>query len=1392
VNSLNADVTDIVPRGVDGHFIHKTEGDQPTGEWLSYPCSITTNRARAKRSKHLAERLRARIDRNEQILRATKGKTHALYPILGTTSNGIDRSGLIDQFDTNGRESMRKELIIKSKSLGGTTDLTLFAPIKKGLVPSLDAVTYKTRAKRLLKALNMGRQSSHEYLMIRPFSDAVERTARIHSVRVLIVEPEDKIMLAVTFDGGWESYLRVLWQKVGPLLDVIFCNTVDADGRDYPTAHSNSFQVWAEWVRRVQAETNFFYGAPGLTVSDVSYLRDAELHSRQDSWNRDRELQSSRLAIRTAESRAQAVALGISPDGALASDWVYRMLQVSKIAVQSIVGLHALTSLYLPNDTKGNLSADGEILRRAAVYLLRELVGAPESLAAKSQGTIDTLRDLAEPRFREQLDWVLDYAERTPRAMPVLPERRGDVDLLIDRAQIQKGILTDLGAVSCGTLLFVGFAEPEGVVKFMDALRKVITTESGFDRAKCSVAVSFTLEGLRRIGLSEAELEAFPEEFREGMESRSSILGDVRINHPRRWQFPVSPAQGQQGATPLLDFSSVHCLVDVRGPAIVSDYQAEHARAVGDVQGLVDQIQALPGGARVLARQDMERLLKANGGGWEFREHFGYVDGSSQPTIYPPVDDASGARVPAVYRNQIHVGDILCGYANGADGGANYGVSDQFIRGGTFLVIRKLQQDVEAFNAVLNRAEDRRRGLTRDLIAAKLVGRGRDGVATVTGRPDNDFTYEGDATGAKCPFHAHIRRLNPRVEVSDPPGARIPRIVRRGMSYGPIYDAKDSASGRVERGLVFMAYCSSIAEQFEVIQRWATGGNSSGGVSWVPDPLLGVPDRDIARVFRFEYDSKGKTFMAHVDLDGPTHPDNGRLPLVRLRWGSYLFTPSLPGYDALTRRAQSRSTAVPWDANRGMREIRRIQELELSGSLDDRQCIEEWKSVLEDVDANDRYLTNSIWAAIRSLKGGVLPTKYGVLVCDPELVMNLLSDDGGVVSVGGYVPRMDASIGHIYLGADPSTRRDCDQAVVEIINSAISMLDEQDAFDESAKAVEEFFRVRMFHESQITTSIASKLDVKNPNLEFAFQFREIIDWVLESLCRKWFGIPSQSSKSGANVVGGGFRYDWNKTQPPNCPGHFMAPSRYIFQPHPSDAVADYGRAHGEALTQSIHGLLCEAPPGPEAEALINAPITIKIIDAMRQRFGENVEEQRKQAARAIVGAIMGMVPTVDGTLKSIANEWRKDRAFSAVRLKALSVEAKGRSVDYQAAANAILPEVIKAMRTCPVPSTVWRTATQEFSLGSAESPVKVKKDDVIVLSLASAMQSGITEPIAMDDVLDPNFGGARLSGSGRNVGAHACPGRRAAMGIVIGTLYALAARSGELRESPGSLAFVIV
>src|SRR3954454_13654823 len=49
------------------------------------------------------------------------------------------------------------------------------------------------------------------------------------------------------------------------------------------------------------------------------------------------------------------------------------------------------------------------------------------------------------------------------------------------------------------------------------------------------VTVAFTCSGLRMLGVSDAALATFPEEFRQGMAARASILGIAGKSDPDLW-----------------------------------------------------------------------------------------------------------------------------------------------------------------------------------------------------------------------------------------------------------------------------------------------------------------------------------------------------------------------------------------------------------------------------------------------------------------------------------------------------------------------------------------------------------------------------------------------------------------------------------------------------------------------------------------------------------------------------------------------------------------------------------------------------------------------------------------------------------------------------------------
>ena len=162
---------------------------------------------------------------------------------------------------------MRRDLLIKSGNLAGTSDFRVLAPIKKGFVPSNEAVTYKTRVKRVLRTTHAGRAGGFEYELARVLSNSVERVGVIHSVGIAVLEPEDKVILTVTFDGAWEAYIRIIWQKATRLLDLVFCN---CDG--YVLGYESTYEEWGIWLKKAQSEAYFLYATPALTVDDTRYL----------------------------------------------------------------------------------------------------------------------------------------------------------------------------------------------------------------------------------------------------------------------------------------------------------------------------------------------------------------------------------------------------------------------------------------------------------------------------------------------------------------------------------------------------------------------------------------------------------------------------------------------------------------------------------------------------------------------------------------------------------------------------------------------------------------------------------------------------------------------------------------------------------------------------------------------------------------------------------------------------------------------------------------------------------------------------------------------------------------------------------------------------------------
>lgn len=1166
---------------------------------------------------------------------------------------------------------MQIDVQTKSKSLLGVSDLTLVATIKRGLIPALDSRSYETRLRLLTKTLNTLRISSLEAEPTPLIADAIDRIRSLHSFRLAIVGQEPRqLLLAVTFDGGWESYMRRIWRDLGPLLDVIFCNC-----EGYLLAHDHTFAAYAGWVRSAQVGTEFFYNASPLTVNDLYYLRESE---RQRSG-----------------ATSQQAGTGKS---------------LFEQALPALTALYRLTDMYPPDQD------DGACLLRAAVRLLPEFAESRRAGNSQIQGRTATERA------------ALRWFDQAPR-----PTTQARATSKWDPSRVQGGIVKAYEGVTHACLLLIQLKNAAAAQALLDHLRPVVTRGStqGKGAADLLLNVSFTFQGMQVAGVPKGTLDQLPFEFREGMEARAGILGDVRHNHPTSWSLPMRNwAESNTGGPDRVQLSSVHAIVQftLRGKPSTEWDKVIGKSAYPLANAIAAFEKALSGqGVRILSVQAMQRFIKTPDE--KPRDHFGFIDGISQPDLESTADKG--------FAGEVVLGDLLLGHQNSL---GDPPLTGRLWDDSTFLVIRKLKQDVEALNAALTKTK-----LDADYVKARLMGRDVEGKHLLNNSAENRFNFNGDPEGAKCPLYSHIRRANPRG--TRPDLVTTPRIMRRGMSYGPRYS--DSTKGD-DRGIVFMAYNASIAEQFEVIQSWLSGGNSGGQQTYsaLHDPFLGVPKDDDPRTFAFK-DDDGNEHRVQLEADKP---------LVRLEWGTYAFVPSIKALaelreiareaadieakpsaedkkkneDRQKKKEDRRKIRLAVEAQKGAVAIGRLKLVEQALGFEAAKA--QWKIALEDVGARMTGVSQSIWTAVRELHGGVLRTPYGVLVCSKQLVMEVFQDGGNnLYTADGYADRMRESFGEIYLGMDQGeTYRE--QATAP--NEAIQKVTIREGFDSAFK-----------HTQSV---VANLVDVLPPAEHITVDVKDIVDQVLAAVSKDWFGLPDDH-----HVIAGGWH--WRPDDlPPTCPGHFHSPSRYMFQPNPGLEATETGQQHGKALNRAVQKFVySHLSKGTEPNA--------RLASALFTTF----QSDPARLTSTLIGVMMGFLPTVDGNLRSTLYEWTNDRSLWDYQIDYWADLGANSSVakSFASADRILLPPLRRTMQLRPVPELTWRFAQRSHKLG----PVEVNPGDLIVISIVSASQECL---INDDEDLYPIFGGNRDE-TRRPTPTHACPGYKMAIGVILGTLAAL-------------------
>jgi Dyp-type peroxidase family len=438
------------------------------------------------------------------------------------------------------------------------------------------------------------------------------------------------------------------------------------------------------------------------------------------------------------------------------------------------------------------------------------------------------------------------------------------------------------------------------------------------------LGIGFSFAGLCKLTAEAAEF--FDEPFKQGMHARSRLLGDPieagATGNPEGWLV-----------------GGPHNIPDVL-LIIADDDQEVTARELARIEA------DLRPGFRVIHRVSGAQL----GEHPHRREHFGFRDPVSQPALRgrlsgKPGDFLTPRRNPANRhegkpgQRLIWPGEFVFGYP-GQDAmdlvwpGLASNAGPKWGKNGSFLVFRRLRQDVAAFREFLaaTAADLSRRfphigQVTPQWLGAKLVGRWASGApllrATSHDIPElggnehvsNDFRYlepgragctapppdafadapqsSSDLLGLVCPQAAHIRKAYPRDHATPSDivaSIETHRLLRRGVPFGKPFGSPG------ERGLLFIAYQTSIERQFEFVTRAWLNNPRLREEGDGHDPLVGQSMyRAGTRMRQFVLPLPGSNgAVERITIDLPVE-------WITPTGGGYFFVPGLSGLQHLTR-----------------------------------------------------------------------------------------------------------------------------------------------------------------------------------------------------------------------------------------------------------------------------------------------------------------------------------------------------------------------------------------------------------------------------------------------------------------------------------------------------------
>lgn len=442
-----------------------------------------------------------------------------------------------------------------------------------------------------------------------------------------------------------------------------------------------------------------------------------------------------------------------------------------------------------------------------------------------------------------------------------------------------------------------------------------------FDPA--SINIAFTYNGLKHLRLNPLVLRSFPDAFRDGMAARAARLHDTGPSAPEAWY-------GELGSARIHGYFTGGFAADDAPESAwralrreIDRFNTRDPSAVG-TRGKLRTLFARLG--MELMHIELGQAPYAVGAGDQVMpilprvEHFGYRDGVSQPFVDMKLDAGGrmtppppGGATPSRDRTwtPLATGEVYLGYPD-EDGHCIEQPANRRLRlAGTYLVFRKLAQDVGGFRSFL-RMQRPGSVEAQDRLGAQIVGRWKNGRSLVAAPLSdqggdearlNDFRYAGqDPRGEKCPIGAHVRRANPR-DIGGRNNVRRHRLMRRSIGYGGALLQDGAQPDGEERGLLFVAANARIDMQFELVQGdWLNRGEFLGQAGLGRCPLTGAHDGGVEAAFL---------------ESGKGAPVTGLPRFVTLRGGDYFFAPSVDALRGLADEAERFPPETPVLAARG-------------------------------------------------------------------------------------------------------------------------------------------------------------------------------------------------------------------------------------------------------------------------------------------------------------------------------------------------------------------------------------------------------------------------------------------------------------------------------------------